>query len=48
LSVGALGVDRCPQLDESLDQAELTGDDAPVKGTIAQRIARPGKLRSSS
>ena len=39
LSVGALRVDRCPEFDESLDQAQLAGDYAPMQSIISERIA---------
>jgi hypothetical protein len=41
LSVGTLRVDRCSEFDESLDQTQLAGDDAPMKGIIAKCVAPP-------
>src|SRR5258706_229859 len=39
LPVGASRVDRRSQLEESIDQAQLPGYDAPVERSVAERIA---------
>src|SRR5213594_582808 len=45
LSIGALSVDRCSKPDESLNQAELTGDYTPMKRVIAKGITRARQIR---
>ena len=46
-SVGALGIDRRSQCHEALDQSQLPGHDAPVKGIVAGRVARLRQVRLS-
>src|SRR5262245_61347521 len=48
LSVCALCVDRRSKLRETLDQTQLTGDHAPMKRVVSERIASASELRTTS